>query len=69
MKQTYVKLRNRIYKSFPSQTAFSKVMGMSTTTIHRKLTGKSQWTRLEMEKACIFLGITVDDMHLYFFPD
>lgn len=64
---SYSKLRGKIREVFGTQEAFAVTMGMNTTTVSGKLNGKTDWTRAEMEQACSILGISMMDMHLYFF--
>ncbi len=63
----YSKLRGKIKEVFGSQDAFSVEMGMDRSTLSLKLNGKSDWTRLEIEKACLLLGIPIVEVHDYFF--
>jgi hypothetical protein len=63
----YAKLRGKIKEVFGSQDSFTLAMGMNRSTLSQKLNGKSDWTRLEIEKACSILGIPVIEVHAYFF--
>lgn len=63
----YSKLRGKIKEVFGNQDAFAVAMGMDRSTLSLKLNGKSDWTRLEIEKACLLLGIPVVEVHAYFF--
>lgn len=64
---SYSKLRGKIREVFGTQEAFASEMGMDCSTLSLKLNGKSEWTRLEIEKACDLLFIPVVEVHLYFF--
>lgn len=64
---SYSKLRGRIREKFGTQSAFSIAMGMSESTLSGKLTGKTDWTRPEIEKACELLGIPLSEAYTYFF--
>ena len=64
---SYSKLRGRIREIFGTQGAFAKEMGMNRSTLSMKLSGKIDWTRKEIEKACYLLKISIDKVHLYFF--
>lgn len=64
---SYAKLRGKIREVFGTQEAFAAAMDMNAATISGKLNGKSDWTRAEMELACSLLGISVLEMHSYFF--
>ena len=64
---SYSKLRGKIKEVCGSQDAFAAAMKMNPSTISAKLTGKTDWTRSEVELACKLLGISLEEMHLYFF--
>ena len=64
---SYAKLRGLIREKFGTQDAFAKAMGMNPASMSSKLTGKTEWTRAEIEKACILLEIPLAEAHLYFF--
>ena len=64
---SYPKLRGAIREKFGTQEAFAKAMGKSETTISAKLTGKTEWTRQEVEDACRLLDIPIAEAHAYFF--
>lgn len=61
------KLRGRIREKFGTQEAFADAMKMSHTTLSAKLNGKSEWKRQEIEDACRLLGISAEEIPLYFF--
>lgn len=64
---SYSKLRGKIREVFGTQEAFAAAMNMNTATLSGKLNGKTDWTRVEMEQACSLLGVSMMDMHSYFF--
>lgn len=64
---SYAKLRGKICEVCGTQKDFSVAVGMNPATVSGKLTGKSEWSRKEMEKACSVLGIPMVEMHEYFF--
>ena len=64
---SYAKLRGRIREKFGTQDAFARVLDMDPSTLSGKLTGKTEWTRAEIEKACVLLEIPLAEAHLYFF--
>lgn len=64
---SYPKLRGRIREKFGTQDAFAKALGMDPSSLSSKLNGKTEWTRTEIEKACVLLEIPLDEAHLYFF--
>lgn len=61
------KLRGSIREKFGTQEAFADAIGMSHTTLSAKLNGKSEWKRQEIEDACRLLGISAEEIPLYFF--
>ena len=64
---SYSKLRGKIREVFGTQEAFAEAMGVNVATVSAKLNGRSEWSRCEMEKACVILGIPMCEMHIYFF--
>lgn len=63
----YPKLRGRIREIYGRQADLAKAMEMNSTTLSMKLNGLRDWTRLEMERACILLEIPINEVHLYFY--
>lgn len=63
----YWKFRGRIAEKFGTCGAFAKAMDMHPSTLSAKLSGRAEWTRQEIEEACILLEIPVEEIHLYFF--
>ena len=63
----YSKLRGMIVEKCTSVENFSKEFGKTSTTVGRKLSGKSQWTIDEMVIACNILNIPPNEVSLYFF--
>lgn len=55
----YAKVRGAIIEKYGTQPAFAAAMGMHPATLSKKLNGKPDWTRGEIEKACTLLGIPV----------
>jgi len=64
---SYSKLRGRIREKYGSQAAFAQAMGMNAATLSSKLTGKTDWTRQEIERAYALLDIPLKKVHEYFF--
>lgn len=64
---SYAKLRGRIREKCGRQEDFAAMMGMSPATLSAKLTGRTEWTRPEIVKACELLDIPLEDAHSYFF--
>lgn len=63
----YSKLRGRIVEKYESVEKFSKALGATSTTLGRKLSGKSAWSQDEIAKACNLLDISTDELTAYFF--
>ena len=66
-KYTYSKLRGRIVEKYGTITAFSKDVGMTTTSIYFKLSGKVPFNQRDVEKWCNLLSIKVSEIGAYFF--
>lgn len=64
---SYPKLRGRIREKFGTQEAFAEAMGKNATTVSNKLSGKTEWTRQEIETVCDLLDIPLAEAHNYFF--
>lgn len=67
MERDYSELRQRIRGSYPRLADFAKAVGMTPSTLSLKLAGRSEWTRLEIEKTRILLNLTVEELYYYFF--
>ena len=67
MAYDYSKLRGKIREVYGTQEAFADAMGIHPVTISRKLNNQLDWTREEMDKACVLLGIPLEEVPLYFF--
>lgn len=63
----YSKLLGRLKEKVDTQDKFAELLGMSTTTLSKKLNGKSEWTQAEINKACEILEIDPVDIPVYFF--
>lgn len=67
MERDYSELRQKIRGIYPRLADFAEDMGMTPSTLSLKLAGKSEWTRMEIEKVRLLLKLTVDEILLYFF--
>ena len=65
----YSKLRGRICEKFRTQGAFAEAIGISVSTLSAKLSGKVEWTRIEMKRTCDVLDIPLALVGDYFFTD
>lgn len=63
----YNKLRGKIREVFGTQEAFALGMGMSCSTISKKLNNSSDWSVSEIQRACAILSIPAQKAHEYFF--
>ena len=65
--ELFADLRGLIKAKFGTQGAFAVAMDMDESSLSKKLCGRSEWSRAEMEQACILLGKTMDDVPPLFF--
>ena len=63
------KVRERISIMYGTIDDFAKVFGVNTATLSKKLTGKTDITRTEIERFCELLDISVEQIPEYFFYD
>lgn len=63
----YSKLRGKIKEVFGTESAFASAMGYNRSTISAKLNNQSEWTRADIERACVLLGIPFSEVEHYFF--
>lgn len=67
MDYDYSELRGRIIAKFKKLEAFAEAMGMTPTTLGKKLQGGCMWKQEEIAKAITLLCINPDDIPFYFF--
>lgn len=67
MERDYSELRQRIRGAYPRLSDFAEALGMTPSTLSLKLAGKSEWTRVEIEKVRLLLDLTVEELLRYFF--
>ncbi len=63
----YSKLRGKIRELFSTQADFARALGLSESALSQKLNNHSEWTHIEMVRACGLLGVPVSEINLYFF--
>lgn len=63
----YSKLRGRIIEIFGSQYKFAEAMGWSERTLCLKLDGSRPWKQTDICRAIELLGLTEEDIPVYFF--
>ena len=61
------KLRESIGLVFGNNIQFAAAMNMNPATLSRKLSGKVEFTRAEIEQACELLNIPKEEIPSYFF--
>ncbi|EEP28241.1 DUF739 family protein [Shuttleworthella satelles] len=64
---SYNKLRGRIIEKFGTQEKFAKELGISNTTLSRKMTGEVQFTQKDIIAWCELLDVNLSDAAPYFF--
>lgn len=64
---SYPKLRGAIREKFGTQEAFAEALKVHPATLSAKLSGKTDWTRKEIETTCLLLGLSGEDINAYFF--
>ena len=65
--EMYSELRGLIRAKFKTQANFAKALGIGASALNAKLNGKSDFTRTEIEKSCVLLGIPFSKAGNYFF--
>ena len=65
--RTYGKLRELIRAKFVTMEAFANAMEISRSALSKKLNGITAWSHLEIERACVLLGIPMSQVVEYFF--
>ena len=67
--RTYGRLREVIKEKFDNLDAFAAALSMDRSTLSGKLNGRTGWKSTEIESICKLLGISMEDVHYYFFYD
>ena len=65
----YPELCGKIREKYRTQGALAQVIGMSQSTLSAKLSGKTQWSFLDVERICHALNIPMADAPNFFTPD
>lgn len=63
----FAKLRGRIIEKYESVEKFAASMGITSTTLGRKLSNKTTFKQDEIVKACELLDIRFGEIPEYFF--
>ena len=61
------KLREQISIKYGTMDNFARVFGVNSATLSKKLTGKTDISRLEIVKFCELLDICAEQIPEYFF--
>lgn len=67
MSYNYNKLRGKIVEKFGTQGKFASKLGVSERTLSLKLNGRIFFVQDEISKAAELLGISDEEILLYFF--
>lgn len=63
----YNKLRGRIVEKYGTQAKFAQELGISSTAMSEKMTGKTTFSQRDIEKWRQLLDIDSEDIGKYFF--
>lgn len=64
---TYQKLRGRIVEIYGTQEKFREKLGISSTALSNKMTGKTGFSQADILKWSVLLDIELKDVGVYFF--
>ena len=67
MPYDYSKLSGLIVEKYGTQARFAKALGLSERSLSLKLTGKRPWKQPQISRVCKLLGISDNELQLYFF--
>lgn len=65
----YAKLRGAIRERFGSECVLAVKLGMNPVTLSKKLNGKADWKKKEIERTLEYLVIPRSEVYDYFFSD
>jgi transcriptional regulator with XRE-family HTH domain len=63
----YRKLRGKIKEVFDTQQAFASALGISQTSLSKRLNNEWEWSQQEMGRALELLGVDQSEINAYFF--
>lgn len=63
----YAKLRGRIVEKYGTISKFGDVVGLSTVSMSKKLTGLTGFSQADIIRWCELLDIDISDVGSYFF--
>lgn len=67
MDYEYRKLRGRIREMFFTERAFADCLGISRTSLSKKLNGKTEFSQADIREWCQLLNIKESEISEYFF--
>lgn len=67
MRRNYSELKKKIRGRYLRLGEFAGDLGVTSSTLTLKLSGKSEWSRAEIERTSDLLDLTSDEILLYFF--
>ena len=65
----YPALCGKIREKYRTQGSFARAVGMSHSTLSAKLSGRTQWSYIDVEKICRVLDISMAEAPIFFTPD
>ena len=65
--ELFSEVRGLIRAKYKTQSNFAEALGIGVTALNAKLNGKTDFTRTEIEKSCVLLGIPFSKAGNYFF--
>lgn len=65
--EMYSDLRGLIRAKYKTQANFAHALGIGESAVNAKLNGRTDFTRTEIEKSCVLLGIPFSKAGNYFF--
>ena len=63
----YAALRGKIIEKYGSQREFAKVLGFSEVSVTKKMNGKTEFSKSDMERWAELLDIKKSEIPKYFF--
>lgn len=67
MVERYAALRGRIVEKYGTQQDFCEALGMSPTTVSKKMTGQTGFSQKDIERWCKLLDIRLDEIGRFFY--
>ena len=67
--EKYPELCGKICEKFGTRQAFAEAIGMHPSTLSAKLSGRSQWSFVEVVNSCRVLGISLVEADPIFYRE